>query len=238
MLARAIPRLRQFFDTASSTYTYLLFSKNEAVIIDPVRENTGRYLKLIQELGLKLVTILDTHVHADHITAAAKIRQSTPNSTYKISQHAEIRHNLAHSIKEGDTIPFGDSFLQVVETPGHTRTCITYITPDNQMAFTGDALFVRGCGRTDFQGGSSEDLYNSIHNKLYKMLPDDCLVYPGHDYNGFTCTTIGEEKKYNPRLAEHVTLEQFKRIMENLNLPRPTKIDEALPANLLAGGSA
>jgi sulfur dioxygenase len=231
-------KVRQLFDTTSSTYTYLVYSKNEAVIIDTVKEHAERDAKLINELGLDLLYVADTHVHADHVTAAAKLLEKFPKAKYCVSHNAEMKNSIAQPVKDGDKLQFGDSFLLVVETPGHTNTCVTYVANDNKVAFTGDALFVRGCGRTDFQSGSSDTLFHSIREKLFKMLPGDCIVYIGHDYKGFTCTTIDEEKKYNPRLGEHVSKEQFAEIMANLNLPPPKLLSVALPANLAAGADS
>lgn len=221
---------RQLFDRDTWTYTYLLADaeSGEAVIIDPVLEQAERDLRLINELDLKLKYTLDTHVHADHITGAGKLRERTGCRT-GISKHAGI--GCADiMLQEGDTIHFGRHALRVVETPGHTDTCLSYLC--GNMAFTGDALFIRGCGRTDFQSGDVGTLYDAIHEKLFP-LPDNTKLYPGHDYHGMTVSTIGEEKRLNPRLT--LSRESFIELMDALDLPSPKRIHEALPANLACG---
>ncbi|MCE3009173.1 MAG: MBL fold metallo-hydrolase [Proteobacteria bacterium] len=222
----------QLFEAESSTYTYLLGhpETREAVIIDPVLETVDRDLKLIEELGLRLVYALDTHIHADHITGAGEIRRRLGIKT-AVSADAEV-DCVDLPLKEGDVIRFGNHELKVIETPGHTNTCLTY--QFNDLIFTGDALLIRGCGRTDFQQGNSETLYKSVREKLFR-LPDETVIYPGHDYRGHTSSTIGTEKKHNPRLNERMSVEDFKKVMSELKLANPKKIHEAVPANLACG---
>lgn len=223
---------QQLFEAESSTYTYIIADKatKEAAIIDPVFETMSRDLKLIGELGLNLKYVLDTHIHADHITAAGEIRK---NSTAKtgVSKNAGVGcADLA--LEEGQELFLGDKKIQIMATPGHTNTCLTYIFSD--MIFTGDALLIRGCGRTDFQQGSPEKLFESVRKKIFS-LPDDMKIYPAHDYRGLTSSTVGAEKKFNPRLNESVPLEQFIKIMSELKLDNPKKIHEAVPANMACG---
>lgn len=227
---------RQLFDADTSTYTYLLADERtrEAVLIDPVIGQVERDLELLRELDLRLVYALDTHVHADHITALASLRDATGCETVVSAKAGVICQDV--SVRDGDRLRFGRHELEVRETPGHTNGCLSFVTGDQTMAFTGDALLIRGTGRTDFQQGSSERLYHSVTQKLFS-LPDSTLVYPGHDYKGRTVSTIGEEKRFNPRLGQGKSLETFLEIMENLRLPLPRFIDEALPANLLCGKS-
>lgn len=228
----------QLLDFESNTYTYLLADETskEAVLIDPVKEQVERDLKLIGELGLKLKYVLDTHVHADHITAAGDLREKTGCKT-AVGQGAGVEC-ADQIIQEGDVFTFGKYQLRAISTPGHTDTCMSYYlsaSGDNPpMVFTGDCLLIRGCGRTDFQQGSPEKMYHSIKEKLYS-LPEETLVYPGHDYQGRTHSTIYEEKKFNPRINEKTTLEEFKETMANLKLAPPKKIQIALPANLVCG---
>uniref|UniRef100_A0A3B5LI63 Persulfide dioxygenase ETHE1, mitochondrial n=1 Tax=Xiphophorus couchianus TaxID=32473 RepID=A0A3B5LI63_9TELE len=222
----------QLFESESSTYTYLLADKNtkEAVIIDPVKETLDRDVKFVKELGLNLKIAVNTHCHADHVTGTGLMKKQIQGLKSAISKHSGASADI--QLSEGDNITFGKHCLIVRETPGHTDGCITLVLGDKSMAFTGDALLIRGCGRTDFQQGSAERLYKSIHEVVFK-LPEDCLLYPAHDYKGQTVTTVGEERKYNPRLTKN--LEEFVKIMDNLNLPKPKKIDIAVPANLLCG---
>ena len=221
---------RQLFDYETWTYTYLLADEKsgEAVIIDPVLEQVERDLGLLDELGLQLKQVLDTHVHADHVTGAGKLRERTGCRT-GLSSHAGVgcADMMLH---DGDTIRFGHHEIRAVETPGHTDTCLSYLCGD--MAFTGDALLIRGCGRTDFQSGDAGKLYDSIHNKLF-TLPDDTKVYPGHDYRGMSVSTIGEEKRFNPRLT--LSRETFIEFMAKLDLPDPKRMQQAVPANLACG---
>lgn len=223
---------RQLFESESCTYTYLLADTDnkEAVLIDPVLETLDRDLKIIKELGLQLKVAVNTHCHADHITSTGRMKTKLFGLKSAISKHSGAAADI--HLVEGDEIKFGRHSLKVKETPGHTDGCITLVTGDQRMAFTGDALLIRGCGRTDFQQGSSERLYSSIHKQIF-TLPDHCLVYPAHDYLGQTVSTVGEERKFNPRLTK--SLEEFVQIMKNLNLPKPKKIDISVPANLVCG---
>lgn len=223
---------RQLFESESSTYTYLLADTEtkEAVIIDPVLETIDRDLKLIQELGLNLKVAVNTHCHADHITSTGLMKKRLAGLKSAISKFSGASADIL--LKEGDKITYGKHYLTVRETPGHTDGCMVLVTEDQSMAFTGDALLIRGCGRTDFQQGCAKKLYESVHTKIF-TLPDQCLVYPAHDYKGQTVSTVGEERKFNPRLTK--SLEEFVNIMNNLNLPKPKKIDISVPANLVCG---
>lgn len=225
---------RQLYDLESSTYTYMLADEvtNEAILIDPVKEQVERDLALIQDLGLKLVIVLDTHVHADHITGSGELRNRTGCKT-GLSAHYDVTC-VDLMLKEGDVVTAGQKVeIQVIETPGHTNGCLTYRCGD--MIFTGDALLVRGCGRTDFQNGNARTLYNSVTGKLFG-LPESTKVYPAHDYRGHTMSTIGEEKRLNPRLTK--SCEEFEDFMSNLKLTYPKKIMEAVPANRACGLAA
>ncbi|KAE8680050.1 Persulfide dioxygenase ETHE1 [Hibiscus syriacus] len=231
---------RQLFEKDSSTYTYLLadFSHPDkpALLIDPVDKTVDRDLSLVRELGLKLIYAMNTHVHADHITGTGLIKGKVPGVKSVISKASGSKADVF--VEPGDKISFGNLFLEVRATPGHTAGCVTYVTGDGpdqphpRMAFTGDALLIRGCGRTDFQGGSSEQLYKSVHSQIF-TLPNESLLYPAHDYKGFTVTTVGEEMLYNPRLTKDK--ETFRSIMQNLNLAYPKMIDVAVPANMVCG---
>lgn len=222
----------QLFEPESSTYTYIIGDREtkEAAIIDPVLETVDRDLKLIEELGLKLVYVLDTHVHADHITGAGEIRDRTGAKT-AVSRTAKVTC-VDVELEDGQELKIGNKVIRAIATPGHTDTCMTFSFEG--MVFTGDALLIRGCGRTDFQQGSSETLFESVREKLF-ALPDDTVVYPGHDYRGLTSSTIGQEKAHNPRLGMKNSLADFKKIMAELKLAHPKKIQEALPANLACG---
>lgn len=222
----------QLFEPESSTYTYIIGDREtrEAAIIDPVLETVDRDLKLIEELGLKLVYVLDTHVHADHITGAGEIRDRTGAKT-AVSRMAKVSC-VDVELEDGQELKIGNKVIRAIATPGHTDTCMTFSFEG--MVFTGDALLIRGCGRTDFQQGSSETLFKSVREKLF-ALPDDTVVYPGHDYRGLTSSTIGQEKAHNPRLGMKNSLADFKKIMAELKLAHPKKIQEALPANLACG---
>ncbi|MGZ3477248.1 MAG: MBL fold metallo-hydrolase [Polyangiales bacterium] len=225
---------RQLFDQVSSTYTYLLADERtrEAVIIDPVFEQHARDAALIRELGLTLLCSLDTHCHADHVTGSWLMKMAF-GSRIGLSReyHAE---NVDLPLTHGDVVRFGDEALEVRATAGHTAGCLSYVTADHKRAFTGDALLVRGAGRTDFQQGDAQQLYRSIHEQLF-TLADDCVVYPGHDYDGRTSTTIGEERAYNPRIGGAAREEDFVGYMKNLGLPHPKQLAIALPANMRAG---
>ncbi len=222
----------QLFETQTSTYTYLLADpiSREAVIIDPVFETQDRDFKLIQELDLKLKYILDTHIHADHITGAAELRKKT-GAKSAVSRWTEASGYDMH-LEEGQSLQFGPYNIQVLETPGHTDSCLSYLCEDK--IFTGDALLIRGSGRTDFQQGSSEKLFDSVHKKIFS-LPSDTQIFPGHDYRGLTHSTVELEKKYNPRLGMGHSKADFIKIMNELKLAHPKKIHESVPANLLGG---
>lgn len=222
----------QLFEAESSTYTYIIADNKtkEAAIIDPVLETVDRDLKLIEELGLKLVYVLDTHIHADHITGAGEIRKRT-NAKTAVSHHAQVQC-VDIALDDGQELRLGEKVIKVISTPGHTDTCVSYYFEG--MVFTGDALLIRGCGRTDFQAGSADELFSSVHGKLFR-LPGDTLVYPGHDYRGQTSSTVALEKKFNPRLNETRSKDDFKKIMSELKLANPKKIHEAVPANLACG---
>ncbi|TYH86468.1 hypothetical protein ES332_D01G045100v1 [Gossypium tomentosum] len=234
------PLFRQLFEKESSTYTYLLADCSHpdkpALLIDPVDRTVDRDLNLVKELGLKLIYAMNTHVHADHVTGTGLIKGKVPGVKSVISKASGSKADVF--VEPGDKISFGDLFLEVRATPGHTMGCVTYVTgdgpdqPQPRMAFTGDALLIRGCGRTDFQGGSSQQLYKSVHSQIF-TLPKETLLYPAHDYKGFSVTTVGEEMLYNPRLTKDE--ETFKNIMENLNLAYPKMIDVAVPANMVCG---
>jgi sulfur dioxygenase len=222
----------QLFEKESSTYTYLIGDPKtgEAIIIDPVLEMVERDYKLIEELDLKLKYILETHVHADHITGSGELRKKTGakiaiNESYQLSC-PDI------GLVDGQELKFGNINITAFSTPGHTNGCMTYKI--DEMIFTGDVLLIRGCGRTDFQDGSSENLFASVREKLFN-LSDNVLVYPAHDYNGLTHSSIGMEKKFNPRLNLSVNKAEFQKIMSELKLANPQKIEIAVPANLQCG---
>jgi sulfur dioxygenase len=227
---------RQLFDHDSSTYTYLLADSQtrEAVIIDPVFEQFDRDRAVIEELELQLRYSLETHVHADHVTATTLLRKRFGARSVISERSGVVCADLL--VKQGDTIHFGRHTIEVRETPGHTAGCLTYVLADPPMAFTGDALLIRGCGRTDFQQGDSAKLYESVHEQILS-LADDTLLYPAHDYKGRTVTSVREEKRYNPRLGEGQTQADFVKIMAELGLPYPKKIDMAVPANVRCGGA-
>jgi glyoxylase-like metal-dependent hydrolase (beta-lactamase superfamily II)/rhodanese-related sulfurtransferase len=225
---------RQLFDQVSSTYTYLLADERtrEAVFIDPVFEQHDRDTALIRELDLKLLYTLDTHCHADHVTGAWLMRMAL-GTKIGLSREYEAR-NVDRALVHGDTIRFGVQSLEVRATPGHTGGCVSFVTADRKMVFTGDALLVRGAGRTDFQQGDARRLFRSIREQLL-TLSDECLVFPGHDYEGRTSSTIGEERLHNPRIGGGAREEDFVGYMKNLGLPHPKQLAVALPANLRAG---
>ena len=223
---------RQLFDPASSTYTYLLGDAGQAVLIDPVFEHERRDVALVRELGLALVATLDTHVHADHVTGAWLLKQRC-GSQIMLSSDASAA-NADRALVDGDRVAFGSRHLEVRATPGHTNGCLTYVMDDHCMAFTGDSLLIRGCGRTDFQQGSPSRLYRSVKEQIFS-LPDNCLLYPAHDYRGLTVTSVKEERQFNPRLGGAVDLGDFVGYMDNLGLPHPKLMDIAVPANLQCG---
>jgi glyoxylase-like metal-dependent hydrolase (beta-lactamase superfamily II)/rhodanese-related sulfurtransferase len=225
---------RQLFDLTSSTYTYLLACSDtkQAVLIDPVFEQAQRDLALLNELGLTLECVLDTHCHADHVTAAWVLKQKTGCA---VASAAVIRaSDVDRPLNNGDVIEFGRESVTVYATPGHTDGCLSFVTADKSKAFTGDALLIRGCGRCDFQQGNAKTLYHSITQQLF-TLPDECAIYPGHDYNGRTQSTVAEEKKFNARVGGNASEEDFAGYMDNMQLPHPKLIDHAVPANLKSG---
>jgi glyoxylase-like metal-dependent hydrolase (beta-lactamase superfamily II) len=228
---------RQLFDQVSSTYTYLLADEHthEAVMIDTVFEQHARDAALVRELGLKLLCVLDTHCHADHVTGAWLMKAELGariglSPTYGAD-------NVDLPLRHGDLVRFGGNALEVRATPGHTDGCLSFVTADHAMVFTGDALLVRGAGRTDFQQGDARRLFQSIRDQLF-TLPDECIVYPGHDYDGRTSSTIGEEKRFNPRIGGGAREEDFVGYMRNLGLAHPKQIDIAVPANMRSGEPA
>ena len=225
---------RQLFDPQSSTYTYLLADSatREAVLIDPVFDHARRDAALIEELGLKLLCTIETHVHADHVTAAWLLKRRL-GSKIALSKAGGAEGGDRYLV-DGDRIAFGARSLAVRATPGHTDGCLTYVLDDRAMAFTGDALLIRGCGRTDFQQGDAHRLFRSVRDQVFS-LPDDCLIYPGHDYRGLTCSSVGEEKRYNPRLAEAIGEGDFVGYMTHLGLAHPKLMEVAVPANLRCG---
>jgi glyoxylase-like metal-dependent hydrolase (beta-lactamase superfamily II)/rhodanese-related sulfurtransferase len=225
---------RQLFDPQSSTYTYLLADPGarEAVLIDPVFEQARRDAALLEELGLKLAWTLETHVHADHVTAAWLLKQKL-GSKIGISRNGGAQGG-DFLLEDKHLIQFGKRNLEARATPGHTDGCLTYVLDDRSMAFTGDAVLIRGCGRTDFQQGDARTLFRSVREQVFS-LPDACLLYPAHDYRGLTVSSVGEEKRYNPRLAESVGEGDFAGYMKNLGLAHPKQMDAAVPANLQCG---
>lgn len=223
---------RQLFDPPSSTYTYLLADSGEAVLIDSVFEQVRRDEALLEELGLKLKWVLDTHVHADHITGAWLHKQRT-GAKIAIAEASGAK-GADRYLKQGDQISFGKRHLEVRATPGHTSGCVAYVLDDQSMAFTGDAVLIRGCGRTDFQQGSTASLFKSVREQIFS-LPDSCLLYPAHDYRGLTVTSVGEERRFNPRLGGERGEDDFAGFMNNLKLAHPKQIDIAVPANLKCG---
>lgn len=223
---------RQLFDRESCTYTYLLADAitKDAVLIDPVIELAERDATLVKELGLNLKYVMNTHVHADHITGTGLLKKLVPGCKSLI---AKVSGGIADVlVEDGDIVTFGNQKLEVRSTPGHTNGCSTYVSHAGKFAMTGDALLIRGCGRTDFQEGSAETLYQSVHSQILS-LPNEFSLYPAHDYKGQTVTTVAEEKVYNPRLTK--PLEEFVDIMNNLGLAYPKKIDISLPANKVCG---
>jgi len=224
--------LKQLLDYRTFTYTFLLADNEsgECVLIDPVYEQVDRDAQLIKELGLKLIYGINTHMHADHVTGTGLLKKKFPSMQSVIAKYTEAKADKY--VGDGDVIKFGKFQLECRSTPGHTDGCMTYVWHEKSMAFTGDALMIRKCGRTDFQQGSPQKLYESVHKKIF-TLPDYFLLYPGHDYAGHTVTTVAEEKKWNGRLTK--SLDEFTNIMNNLNLPYPKFIDEALPGNMVDG---
>lgn len=223
---------RQLFDYDTWTYTYLLADakSKEAVLIDTVKEQVERDLNLLKELGLKLKYVLDTHVHADHVTGSSRLRSST-GAKVGLSKAAGVAcADLA--LEDGEELRFGDFTIKAIATPGHTDTCMSYYSEG--MVFTGDTLFVRDVGRTDFQQGSNKKMFDSIRGKIFQ-LPKDTLVYPGHDYRGCMVSTVEEEERLNPKVGLAYSFEHFKNQMEAMKLGPPKKLHIAVPANLKCG---
>ncbi len=225
---------RQLFDADTGTFTYLLadVASRQGVLIDPVFEQHARDLSLIRELGVELVASVDTHAHADHVTGSWLMHEAS-GCAIGLAAAAGADH-VTLPLEHGDRVAFGSRFLEVRSTPGHTSGCLTFVLDDRSMAFTGDALLVRGCGRCDFQQGNPHTLWASITEQIF-TLPDSCLLYPGHDYTGRTMTSVAEEKAFNVRLGGAATERDFVGHMENMKLPHPHKIAEALPGNLRSG---
>ena len=223
---------RQLFDRETCTYTYLVAEGNsrDALIIDPVRENFERDLQLLGELNLQLRLVLETHIHADHVTGASLLRRETGAKIGVAGVASAV--GVDKPLTDGQILDRGEIEIEVIATPGHTNSCLSYRI--GNKVFTGDALLIRGCGRTDFQEGDSRRLFKSVRERLF-TLPDDTLVYPGHDYKGHMVTTIGEEKRYNPRLNMGKSEEEFVQIMSELRLDPPQRIAVAVPANLKLG---
>ncbi|MDB5564673.1 MAG: beta-lactamase-like protein [Tardiphaga sp.] len=222
---------RQLFDSVSGTYSYLLASRagGEALILDPVLEKVDRYCQLLHELDLKLVKAVDTHLHADHVTGLAELRDRTQCVTIMGEQSkADV---VAMRVADGDKVKIEGICLDVMYTPGHTDDSYSYLMGDR--VFTGDTLLIRGTGRTDFQNGSARAQYESLFGRLLK-LPDETMVFPAHDYKGDTVSTIGEEKRYNPRLQVR-SVDDYIELMNNLNLPNPKLMDVVMPANMHVG---
>lgn len=227
-----MPIFRQMFDPASSTYTYLLADGGEAVLIDPVLDQAHRDRALIEELDLTLVATLETHIHADHVTGAWLLRRRLASEIFLSSESGA--EGADRYLKDGDRISFGMRSLGVRATPGHTAGCVTYVLDGEEMAFTGDCLLIRGCGRTDFQGGDPAAMFRSVRERIF-ALPDGCPLYPAHDYRGLTSTSVGEERAFNPRLGDALSEGEFALYMKNLGLPHPKQMDAAVPANLKCG---
>ena len=225
--------LKQVFDNKTSTYTYLIASAKgrEAVIIDPVLENVDKYIQLLNELDLKLVKVIDTHIHADHVTGASKLKQAT-NCTTLMGEHTPA-DMVEIKVKDNELIKIDGLKIKSLYTPGHTSDSYSFLL-DNYL-FSGDTLLINGTGRTDFQNGSSKDAYNSLFNNILK-LPEETLVYPGHDYNGKFSSTIGNEKKFNPRLQVK-SVDEYVEIMSNLNLSKPEMMDSNVSKNIQLGAN-
>lgn len=229
---------RQLFEPQSSAYTYLVGCSDtrQAALIDPVLETVERDLQLLGELGLTLACTIETHIHADHVTGASRLRESTGCKTAVPAQSGADHVDVP--VREGDPVAVGNLRLQPLYTPGHTddHHCYLLDSGDAARVFTGDALLIDGCGRTDFQNGDAATLFRSVHEKIF-TLPPDTLVYPGHDYQQRRVSSVGQERERNPRLGGGKSLEEFVAIMAALNLPRPKKMDAAVPANRACGAA-
>lgn len=225
---------RQLLDPETSTWTYLLADARtrDALLIDPVLEQIERDTQLLAELELTLRYTLETHVHADHVTSGGRLRERLGSQVVVGARTGVVNADL--SLSDGKTLSLAGLRLEARFTPGHTDGCTTYVCHERGMAFTGDALLIRGCGRTDFQQGDPELLFRSVRERILS-LPDATLLYPAHDYRGRTVTTVAEEKRFNPRLGSARSLGEFVRIMAGLDLAYPKRIDEAVPANLASG---
>ena len=223
---------KQLFDTKSSTYTYLISSGKgrEALIIDPVIENVNEYINILHKLDLKLVKVIDTHIHADHVTGASKLKDVTKCSTI-MGAHTPAE-SVEIKVKDEEYIDLDNLKVKAIYTPGHTSDSYSFLM--NDRLFSGDTLLINGTGRTDFQNGNSKDAYNSIFNKLLK-LPEETLLYPAHDYNGEKVSTIGKEKKQNPRLQVS-SVDEYVEIMNNLDLKKPTELEKNISRNINLGG--
>ena len=224
---------KQVFDIKSSTYTYFIASAKgrEAVIIDPVIENVDTYIKILKELDLKLVKVIDTHIHADHVTGATKLKKAT-NCLTIMGEHTPA-DAVEIKVKDNEIIKIDQLEIKAIYTPGHTSDSYSFLM--QKFLFSGDTLLINGTGRTDFQNGSSKEAYNSIFNRLLK-LPSDTVLYPGHDYNGKKSSTIGDEKKFNPRLQVN-SVDEYVELMSNLNLAKPKLIDRNVSRNIKLGAN-
>jgi len=225
---------KQLIDYETSTYTYIVADANtkQAVVIDPVYEMAARDAKLTQELGLTVEYYLDTHVHADHITGSSRLKEILETGKIWVGvKNIWVTHNDLF-LEDDQVLKIWGIEIKVLETPWHTSWCVSYLVDD--MIFTGDVILVRGSGRTDFQSGSNENMFHSVRDKIF-TLPDLTIIYPAHDYNGFTSSCVWEEKLHNPRLKLDNSFEDFEAIMKNLKLPYPKKLDESLPANMRSG---
>jgi glyoxylase-like metal-dependent hydrolase (beta-lactamase superfamily II)/rhodanese-related sulfurtransferase len=225
---------RQLFDSDTGSFTYLLadVTSRQGVIIDTVFEQHDRDLALINELGIELVASIDTHAHADHVTGSWLMHEASGCAIGLAA--AAGAENVTLPLAHGDRLTFGGRWLEVRATPGHTDSCLSFVLDDQSLAFSGDALLVRGCGRCDFQQGNAHSLYRSITEQIFS-LPDSCLLYPGHDYTGRSVTSVAEEKAFNARLGGNASERDFVGHMENMKLPHPHKIAEALPGNMRSG---
>lgn len=222
----------QMFEMESSTYSYLLGCENtnQAVLIDPVESELDKYIKVLENYGLDLIYTFETHVHADHITGADLLRKKFGSKSVVHRDAGAMCADLL--VTNGIHLTIGSIDIEVRYTPGHTSGCVSYL--NNDRIFTGDTILIDGCGRTDFQNGDAGQLYDSIHKQIFQ-LPDETLIYPGHDYKGETVTTVGEEKKQNSRVGNNKTREEFITLMSKLKLAYPKRIDKALPANQACG---